>query len=476
MNLFKKNTGLLILLIFILITSCGKTYQQDYKPKYKSDWNNVEKYIHKNFHTSVIDSVKRSWIKGNGLVVPYTHLGLGGNNPTFFYWDQYFVNKGLLLIDSLSEFAKNGTDNLLWEVDTLGFVPNANRNWGMNRSQTPYLAMMVQDVYENMDVKDTEWLKNAYYALKKEYHFWTDTSPDAIENHNTSVNGLQRFYHHASKEVLFELYNQIYNRKLVLLSPDSISDEEKIKIAGHYAAEAETGWDFTTRFEHRCADFIAIDLNSNLYKYEEIFAWIVDELHLTNEPEWTKISNQRKDLINKYCWNEKEGLFMDYDFVNKRFHTARSAVSMYPLFVGLATQEQAERTREKLSLFEYDYGITACENTNQDILYQWDYPAGWSAIQLLTIIGLNNYGFDKDAIRISSKYLDLVTKNYLDPIPKTYRSHKNNTIRERKKGFIYEKYDAVSGQINDTEYPAGVFLSWSASVYIWCLDYINENK
>jgi len=472
MKTFKKYINLFLLFFFVLLTSCEQTNQQEYKPKYKNDWNSVEKYIHKNFHTTVIDSVKRSWIKANGLVVPYTHLGLGGNNPTFFYWDQYFVNKGLLLIDSLSIFAKNGTDNLLWEVDILGFVPNANKNWGMNRSQTPYLAMMVLDVYENMSVKDHVWLKNAYFTLKKEYYFWTDTSPDAIENHNTSVDGLQRFYHHASKEELFELYNSCYDRELLSKSPDSISDEEKIKIAGHYAAEAETGWDFTTRFDNRCADFIAIDLNSNLYKYEKTFAWIVDELQLKNEPEWTTISNQRKDLINKYCWNETEGLFMDYDFVNKRFHTARSAVSMYPLFVGLASQEQAERTREKLSLFEYDYGITACENTNQEIMYQWDYPAGWSAVQLFTIIGLNNYGFGKDAVRISSKYLDLVTKNYLAPVPKTY--HKKGKTIEREKGFIYEKYDAVSGQINDAEYPAGKFLSWSASVYIWCLDYVNN--
>jgi len=448
--------------------------QQENASKYKNDWSNVEQYIHGNFHTTVIDSTKREWIRGSGLVLPYTHLGLGGSNPTFFYWDQYFVNKGLLLIDSLSIYAKSGTDNLLWEVDTLGFAPNANKYWGMNRSQTPFLAMMVQDVYENMDVKDNVWLKNAYFTLKKEYHFWTDKSSDAIENHNTSVDGLQRFYHHAPKEVLFELYEHLYERKLVSSSPDSISEEEIIKIAGDYAAEAETGWDFTTRFEHRCSDFIAIDLNSNLYKYEKIFAWIVDKLQLINEPNWANLSNQRKDLINKYCWNEKEGLFMDYDFVNKRFPKIRSAASMYPLFVGLATQEQATITREKLNLFEYNYGITACEKTDQDILYQWDYPAGWSAIQLLTIIGLNNYGFEKDAVRLSSKYLDLITKNYLDPIPKIY--YKKGKTIEREKGYIYEKYDAASGQINDAEYPAGKFLSWSASVYIWCLDYVNNKE
>ena len=88
----------------------------------------------------------------------------------YFRTKPYFINKGLLLIDSLSGYAKNATDNLLWEVDTLGFVPNANMSWGMNRSQTPYLAMMVKDVYESMDAKDTEWLRNAYFTLNIDFH------------------------------------------------------------------------------------------------------------------------------------------------------------------------------------------------------------------------------------------------------------------------------------------------------------------
>jgi len=475
MKLSSKAMSVFFLFVLLLTLSCSNQSQGEYEPQYKSQWNSVEKFIHHNFHATIIDSVKKTWVKGRGLVLPNSYMGCGVNNPTFFYWDNYFTNKGLLLIDTLSGFAKNATDNLLWEVDTLGFVPNANVNWGMNRSQTPYLAMIVKDIYKHMDVKDSEWLKNAYYTLKKEYHFWTDTSLYAIENHNTSVKGLQRFYHHASKEELFELYNQIYKRKLVPLSPDAISDEEKMTIAGIYATEAET-MDFTPRFENRCPDFIAIDLNSNLYKYEKIFAWIVDELQLTDEPEWTKLSYQRKELINRYCWNDTEGLFMDYDFVNKRFSKVRSIASIYPLFVGLATQDQAERTREKLNLFEYDYGVTVCERTDQEILYQWDYPAGWPPVHLFTATALHNYGFKEDAVRICSKYLDLVTKNYLDPIPKTYLSKEKNTAIQRENGFIYEKYDAVTGQINDSEYPAGEFLSWSASVFIWCLDFVNNNN
>ena len=135
--------------------------------------------------------------------------------------------------------------------------------------------------------------------------------------------------------------------------------------------------DFTPRFENRCTDFIAVDLNSNLYYYETLLAWMVKELALNNEPDWELMAAKRKDLINQYCWNEERGLFMDYDFKNKRFTKVASIACMYPLFVGMASAEQAEKTVRNLTLFEYQYGVTVCEKFEKPVLYQWDYPAGW---------------------------------------------------------------------------------------------------
>ena len=39
----------------------------------------------------------------------------------------------------------------------------------------------------------------------------------------------------------------------------------------HDLAEAESGWDMTTRFNRRCLDYLPVDLNSLLYKYETDF-------------------------------------------------------------------------------------------------------------------------------------------------------------------------------------------------------------
>jgi alpha,alpha-trehalase len=377
-----------------------------------------------------------------------------------------------MLIDSLSIYAKNVTDNLLWEVDTLGFVPNANMSWGMNRSQPPYLAMMVEDVYHHD--KDKEWLAIAYKTLKKEYHFWTDTSKNAIENHTTQIPGLQRFYFHSSVEELEKIYASCYERQLVDLHPDSIGHEEKLRIAGYFAAEAATGMDFTPRFENRCPEFVAVELNANLYKYEVLFDYFVKELGLKNEPNWKKKANTRKKLMRKYCWNEARGMFMDYDFVNNRFSKVAAITCMSPLVMGVASKQQAAKTRMNLPLFEYEYGVTICEKTETAIDYQWDYPAGWPPIYQLTANALSNYGYKTDALRVCEKYMDIVAKNFIAPNPTTYIK-KGKTIT-RKPGFIYEKYNVVTGGINDNEYPARQFIGWSAGTFIWCLDYYNKSK
>jgi len=108
--------------------------------------------------------------------------------------------------------------------------------------------------------------------------------------------------------------------------------------------------DFTPRFENRCPDFIAVDLNANLYKYEVILDFFVKELDLKNEPDWKEKAKRRKQLLNKYCWNETRGMFMDYDFINKRFSSVASITCLSPLAMGIASKTQAKK---QLRIYHY---------------------------------------------------------------------------------------------------------------------------
>jgi alpha,alpha-trehalase len=460
-------------LLYLTLFGCGfQKPIETYIPKYKNQWNEVQTQILKTWHLSRVDS--NAWQMPGSLRLPLPYFSIHQGRSVLFCWDTYFTNAGLLLTDSLAVYAKNAVDNQFAEIEQIGFVPNASEPWALNRSQTPFLSMMVREVYEKDGLADKEWLMKAYKYLLKDYHFWTDTSSNAIENHNTGIPGLQRFYHHATNAEMLKFYEQIAPR---FGFSDSLHEKQKLELAEAWLSEAET-MDFTPRFENRCHHFVAVDLNSNLYQYEKNFAWMVKELNLADQPDWEEKAQNRKDLLIKYCWNEERGLFMDYDFINKRFSKVASVAAFYPLWVGLATEQQAKRTVQNLSLFEYDFGPTVCEKTNQEFIYQWDYPAGWPPVYYLVIKGLDNYGYKNEAQRTAAKYLDVVTKNYLNPEPQTFISKKDGMekIEKRNVGYVYEKYNVVDGTIYDAEYASRPFHGWSYAVFVWCMNYLETNN
>jgi alpha,alpha-trehalase len=449
---------LLIYCLFIVHLLSAQTKGQAYRPQYSKQWKEVTNYIHH-------DWVKQRSVSNN---LPYAYITAWAGLPFMFYWDTYFINEGLLM-NKLDSFAKNNIDNLLYAVDKFGYVGNAvMTDWGMNRSQPPYLSSMVRSVYERSVNKDTVFLRQAYNSLKTEYLFWTDTSANAIEQHNTSIKGLQRFYHHASSKELIILYGELAKRFNL---PGDIQDNEKAKIATLYAVEAETGMDFTPRFEHRCPDFIAVELNSLLYVYEINFAWMVKTLQFKNEPDWNSMAMQRKELINEYCWDEKRGLYLDYDYLNKRGSKVAAATTFQLLWTDMASKEQAKRLVKNLPLFETKWGIATVEKCGEIKNYQWGETSVWAPMQVIVAEGLDKYGYKTEAKRIASKFLDIVTKNFIAPVPETFKSDRKNIAR--KSGSTYEKYK-TNGTINDDEYPASEMMGWTAGCFLWCYNYVTK--
>ncbi len=458
--------GIKLISIALLTGFAGCTEQQpkeEYVPAYSDNWQKVQQKILKTWKHSKVDS--STWQMPGSLEIPLEYFSIHEGRNVLYCWDTYFTNAGLLLVDSFAIYAKNAVDNQFAEIEQIGFVPNASEPWALNRSQTPFLSMMVREVYEAGQV-DKKWLRHAYKMLQKDYKFWTDTSAYAIEDHNTPVEGLQRFYHHATDEELLEFYGQLAPR---FGMPDSLPDEEKTMMGEAWLSEVET-MDFTPRFENRCHEFIAVDLNANLYGYEKNFEWMVQELGFKNEPDWGAKAEKRKQLLTDYCWDEDRGLFMDYDFVNQRFSKVASVAAYYTMWTGMATEDQASRLVKNLPLIELEHGPTVCEKTKQERMYQWDYPAGWPPVYYLVVRALDNYGYKTDARRNAAKYLDIVAANFIDPQPKQFKSRKKGT-ETREPGYVYEKYNAKNGQIYDAEYPSRPFHGWSYAVFIWCLDY-----
>lgn len=460
-RIFKIIMPIVFFFSAIACTAQSKNGTTAFIPKFEKGWATID------------SSIKNNWAKvigrcGPGLIDTFVYSFWCN---TQFYWDTYFTQVGLLKHNKI-RLAKGGINNLLHLVDSLGFAPNANADWGSNRSQPPYLSMMVKDLYPYL--QDKIWLQKAYRSLLKEYHFWTDTSENAIEQNHTTIDGLQRYFHHATNQQLLDLYNpELTDRFGFSKNADTAT---MLKVASWYAAEAETGMDFTTRFEHCCPDFIAVDLNSNLYLYELNFAWMEKELGLTTDINWLRKAASRKALVNKYCWSEKRGTYLDYDYLNKRHSKIATVTMLSPLYAGIAFAKQAKRVVANLSLLECDWGLTTTEASAETHAFQWDHFSVWAPLQTLAILSLDRYGYKKEARRIAAKWLDIVAANFENPNPASYtKKEKGKTeIVTRAYGKTYEKYTS-DGKINDREYNASVLAGWTAGAYALAYDYLKKN-
>ncbi len=90
-------------------------------------------------------------------------------------------------------------------------------------------------------------------------------------------------------------------------------------------------------------------------------------------------------------------------------------------------------------------------------------------MQYLALVGLDNYGYRKEAERITSKYFDVAAKNYIDPT--SQKCGKKNRIP----GWLYEKY-TINGKLSDNEYCCRIQHGWSADAAAYSYAYLmNEN-
>jgi alpha,alpha-trehalase len=165
-------------------------------------------------------------------------------------------------------------------------------------------------------------------------------------------------------------------------------------------------------------------LNSLLYKnekdLEQISRWLG---YNADAARWNRSAEARQKLITRALWDEKAGLFFDLDLRNERRSTYRYATTFYPLWAGLATQEEAKAVDRNISIFEKPGGLAmSAEATGA----QWDLPYGWGNIQMLAVEGLRRYGFDADADRISYDFVSMVAENF------------------RRDGTLREKYNVVT--------------------------------
>jgi alpha,alpha-trehalase len=393
-------------------------------------------------------------IREQGLLyLPYPYVVPGGRFNEMYGWDSYFIQVGLLR-DGEIDLAKNMADNFLYQIENYGKVLNANRTYYLTRSQPPFLTQMVLGVYRK--THDVKWLRDAVPAIEKYYRFWTS------EPHLTKETGLSRYYDFGdgpAPEVISDERDEKgrthYDRVKEYYRSNEVKDYD---LAQYYHRETneltelfykgdrsmrESGFDPSNRFGAFNIDIIhynPVCLNSLLYLMETETAEIMKTLGRAREADlWLARAAERRQRVNRLMWDERDGLYYDYNFGEKQARRYPFVTTFYPLWAGIADRQQAARVVANLNRFERPGGLQTSTNTSGN---QWDAPFGWAPMQMIAIKGLRRYGYAKEADRITANFLSMVLKDFLE----------HNTI--------VEKYDVVR---RSSQLGAGIKFGYAAN-------------
>ena len=333
-----------------------------------------------------------------GLPKPYIVASYDAKAPfdydELYYWDSYFIAQGLFDAEH-KELVLGILEDLLGLFKRFGIIPNGSRVYLMGRSQPPFLTSYIFDTYDAYKL-DKSWLKAPIAVAKQEYAtVWTGKKHP---NNRLVYKGLSRYY---DVNVLHDL------------------------------AEAESGWDMTTRFGQKALHYLPVDLNALLYKYETDFARAAQILGDDKEAsEWAERGAARKQAMNDLMWDRFRGLYYDYDYDRRRRGGVGSLAAYFPMWAGMISADQAEALVRSLRRFEAAGGLTATDGlpiidyVRERVPLQWAYPNGWAPLHFIVVQALERYGYH--GIRPTTCFSRNITLcNQSACPPKAYTQHKS---------------------------------------------------
>ncbi|EOS92952.1 alpha,alpha-trehalase TreA [Erwinia tracheiphila] len=349
------------------------------------------------------------------LPLPAPYVVPGGRFREIYYWDSYFTLLGLAE-SGYWDRMQDMVDNFASLLEKYGHIPNGNRSYYLSRSQPPFFSMMVDLLAQHQG--DTAYRKYLP-ELQKEYDYWM-AGFETLKAGESS----QR----AVKLKDGTLLNRYWDDRDVPRTESWMDDISTAKQAGtrnkselwrDLRAGAASGWDFSSRWfanpgkldTIQTTRILPVDLNSLLFHLETTLAHAT----LLNgdrqaSQHFTQLAERRRQAINHYLWNEKQGWYADYDWQSGTIRPQLTAASLFPLWLKVANAPQADKTSvavEKQLLKEGGL-VTTTIHTGQ----QWDAPNGWAPLQWAAVEGLNNYGKSALAKEIGVRFLNNVQATY----------------------------------------------------------------
>jgi alpha,alpha-trehalase len=376
------------------------------------------------------------------IPLPGQYIVPGGRFSEIYYWDSYFTMLGLQT-QGKYDLIRDMVSNFGFLIDSLGFIPNGNRNYYLSRSQPPFYSLMVKLLEQHDNQAPSTFLP----MLRKEYDFWMHGAGQ-LQHVVSMPDGtvLNRYYDRQPQP-----RPEAYKEDLHVAKQ---SERDPRVVYTHIRAAAESGWDFSSRWfadgknltTIHTTEIIPVDLNCLMYHLELMIARGLMQTGEKEEAErFARLADARKRAILTFCWDADKQYFFDYDFVKGARTPHQSLAGVFPLFFELVSPDIAEKVSAGV--------VTTLQQTGQ----QWDSPNGWAPLQWVTYQGLKNYNHLELATEIRKRWIRQNIRVYAST------------------GKMMEKYNVMDTTLvaGGGEYPNQDGFGWTNGV---ALAFINELK
>lgn len=344
-------------------------------------------------------------------LIPLNHTFVvpGGRFREQYYWDSYWIVRGLLKSELFS-VANETLQNFMDELEHIGFIPNGGRIYYLNRSQPPMFIRMLGDYVEATN--DTNILARALPLAEKELVWWATNRTTSITSPFTNQTYSMARYSVTNTAPRPESYLQDYTTANDPTLATPLTDDQRADLYAQLASGAESGWDYSSRWMKEplaggAADpnpalrslniknIVPVDLNSILYNAHVVLARLYTSQGNSSAADThTQNANTIRTGVLDLFWDNQKLAFYDFNTTSNARNTIWSTATFYPLWAGIVPPELASSSQNAFGFFSAVNMVLNRYNGTVPVTFletgqQWDAPNAWPPHQHIIVEAFN---------------------------------------------------------------------------------------
>ncbi|KAH0472136.1 MAG: hypothetical protein KVP17_004196 [Porospora cf. gigantea B] len=390
------------------------------------------------------------------LPVPNPFQIPGDRFVEFYYWDTYWVIRGLLR-SGLHNVAKDQLDNFVSLVSEHGKVPNGTRTYYLNRSQPPLLIQMAESYLDSTG--DKAYIESILPLLLQEYDWWMGNRAIVVNGHVVNVYGSDtmtpRPESHVEDVTAWAKYMCSGQLEEGACVTATITEKVWCVMRGgencyndvffnNIAAICESGWDHSSRWYDLSTfpqlmvpevdDLVPVDLNTILAANERTLARFLHDVDPQQAAFFEQAFAERVLALESLFWDDEAHHYWDIFTSGRPKRGVQSVANYYPLYFKTYSATTDGQVRDEMlaqSLAQNGFlsqPIAAPATMTKTSREQWDWPNDWPPLNHMLVFGLTSSNSER-CRALGNKLAVRWVRNVKSTFEET--------------GFMFEKYDVL---------------------------------